>query len=560
MNYKKMNFKKIIDNKFTHWFKFFISSHWTTPFKFILFYILFILIGASLLYLPISLEHGYFRFSPSENYNQYVENGKLTFWDSIFIATSAFTNTGLSVTDVDYTYSWFGEFILYIWIQLGGFGLLSFFYIIGKTINRVYTKRKIVSISLVGLIERNGTKISSSGKILVSIFLINFTIQLFFSFIISFIIYAYPFNDVWKTSDCINSSAIGIANTNIEGYQNYGMALWKSLFLVGSSINNAGFDLFGSYSIAIFRNGVGIIIQIMIMILFIFGGIGYICIYDIHSKTKYYLSKVWNLISFKYFRNKYKLVIERPDNFSIFTKICLWSALAFTLISIILGFAFEYVSSYFLSEKDKIRSLTSKESLNSLFDGSGWNQNFSIIFNALSTRSAGYCTINCDDLQVSTKWLYILLMFIGTSPASTGGGIRTTTLVVSIKALTQKARNLESATIYKKRIPKKLIIESFQIFFIATIMIIFSTILFFIFEKDENIKDTSDVIFEIASSFGTTGLSTGITSNLNWFSLLLLIIIMFIGQLGITNMLTSLSSKYSYRNANSYPDLDLKIG
>ena len=525
-----------------------------------LFYILFILIGACLLYLPISLEHGYSRFSPSENYNQYVESGKLTFWDSMFIATSAFTNTGLSITDVNYTYSWFGEFILYVWIQLGGFGLLSFFYIIGKTINRVYTKRKIISISLVGLIERNGTKISSSGKILVSIFLINFTIQLFFSFIISFIIYAHPFNDVWLTSDAINGSAISITNTNIEGYHNYGISLWKSLFLVGSSINNAGFDLFGSYSIAIFRNGVGILVQIMIMILFIFGGIGYICIYDIHSKIKYYLSRLWNLISFKYFKNKYKIIIERLDNFSIFTKICLWSALVFALISIIFAFAFEYISSNFLSQSDQIRSLTSEQSLNYLFDGSRWNQNFSIIFNSLSTRSAGYCTVNCDDLQSSTKWLYILLMFIGTSPASTGGGIRTTTLTVSIKALTQKARNLESATIYKKRIPKKSVIESFQIFFIATIMIIFSTVIFFIFEESENIKDATDVVFEIASSFGTTGLSSGITSNLNWFSLLLLIIIMFIGQLGISNTLTSLSSKYSYRNANSYPDLDLKIG
>ncbi len=566
MNNKFKNNSKKIWNKIT----FFCKSHWTTPFKLMLFYILFIIVGSCLLYLPCSLAHGYNRWVPNDgDYGNYKTEGPLTFWDSMFIVTSAFTNTGLSVTDINHTYTGFGQFIIYTWIQLGGFGLLSFFYLVGKAINNMGKKfdnchKRFFNQSFVGLVERSGTKISNSGTILFVIFIINLIIQIFFSFIISFIVCYIPFDDVWRSSSSA-ISAIEQPGNRIQGYHNYGLALWKSIFLVGSSINNAGLDLFGSYSLAIFRNDVGILVQIIIILLFTFGGIGYTCVYDIHKKTS---ENFWRLISkigrhYGWKDMSYKI---EPYRISILTKICLWMALTIGISSIGITYITEYASWGMKNNNDKIQSLLSQDSLKNVFNNSIFSQNFYIFFSALSTRSAGFTTVDCNYLQDATKWLFIILMFIGTSPSSTGGGIRTTTLAIGFKTIIQRMKNGDDPSLFKRRISKTKSIESFQIFSISAILIFIATILVLVFDNDQlntqqnAVISTTNVIFELSSSFGTTGLSAGVTNSLNWFSMLIIMIIMFVGQLGITNTITAFSSKYSTRKVNSFPDLELVLG
>lgn len=546
---------------------FLLKNHWTTPMKLFLIYILFIIIGGCLLYLPISLEHGYWRYSPipgSENYGKYYGEGETpySFLDAIFLAASAFTNTGLSITDVSYTFSFFGEFILYIWIQIGGFGLLSLFYLIGKALNRIFND-KFLNNPMVGFVERGGSKISNNGKMLTHIFFAILIMQLLFSFIFSFFICFYDFNDVWVMDvpegvNPNNVSAIVVKNPethHIDGYHNYGVALWKSLFLSCSSINNAGFDLFGSYSISIFRNGIGIIMQLLILILFIFGGIGYVCIYDIH---KLIYIKFWSKFG-KLYKKIYKQNFSYSNNdkkISITTKVCLWASLIIGITSIIITFFSEYISAKFNGNSNG--TIVSKYSTNLYFDGNWFNTNFALFFNSLSTRSAGYATINCNQLQISTKWIFIVLMFIGTSPSSTGGGIRTTTLVVSIKSFSQKITNIDNPKLFKRRIPKRMVIESFQTITIALSMILLFSVLSTIFNDFES--SFTNVVFEMASAFGTAGLSTGITTEFSEFSLILIIILMFIGQLGITNTLTTFNGKYTKGKVNGYPNIEMKVG
>ena len=113
-------FKRKFENKWKDFSQFFID-HFTNSFKLLIAYIIFVILGAVLLYLPISLQNGHVK-SDGGNYN---------FYDAIFISSSAFSNTGLTVTDVSQTFTVFGHVVLYIWIQLGGFGLLSAFYLLG---------------------------------------------------------------------------------------------------------------------------------------------------------------------------------------------------------------------------------------------------------------------------------------------------------------------------------------------------------------------------------------------------------------------------------------------
>ena len=360
-------------------------------------------------------------------------------------------------------------------------------------------------------------------------------------------------------------SAVEQPGQRIEGYGNYGLALWKSIFLVGSSINNAGLDLFGSYSLAIFRNDVGIIIQIIIILLFIFGGIGYTCIYDIHKKVE---QKFWTTVSRISRKHGWKDVSHRVEIYqiSVLTKVCLWMSLIMSLSSIGVTYITEYASWAMKNNNETIKALLSADSRSDLFNGSYFNQNFYIFFSALSTRSAGFSTVDCDYLQDATKWLFIILMFIGTSPSSTGGGIRTTTLAVGCKTIGQKMRNSDDPKLFKRRISKRKSIESFQIFSIAAILIFISSILVLVFEETPlnstaySEFSTTNIIFEISSAFGTTGLSGGITQQLNPFSMLIIMIVMFVGQLGITNTITTFSSKYSTRKVNSFPELELVIG
>lgn len=542
---------------------FLLKNHWTSPMKLFLIYILFIIIGGCLLYLPISLENGYWRYSPViDQYKVYEKTGAFTFLDALFLAGSAFTNTGLSVTDVSYTFSFFGEFILFIWIQIGGFGLLSLFYLIGKALNRIFND-KFINNPMVGFVERGGSKISNNGKMLRHIFFAILIIQLVFALIFSFFICFYDFNDVWKMTpkeaidtDYISAVVVRDPNTHhIDGYHNYRVAFWKSLFLSCSSINNAGFDLFGSFSISIFRNDVGIIMQLLILILFIIGGVGYVCIYDIHRIIHV---KFWNRFG-KLHKKIYKrnFVYSNNDNkLSITTKVCLWAALIIGLLSIIVTVFTEYVSAKYNGNVNT--TIVSDYSTNTYFNGNWFNTNFALFFNALSTRSAGYSTINCNQLQVATKWIFIVLMFIGTSPSSTGGGIRTTTLVISLKSFSQKITNIDNPKLFKRRIPKRMVIESFQIIAIAISMILLFSIISSLVNDFES--SFSKVVFEMASAFGTAGLSTGITNEFSNFSLVLIIILMFIGQLGITNTLTVFNGKYTKGKVNGYPNIEIKVG
>ncbi len=249
-------------------------------------------------------------------------------------------------------------------------------------------------------------------------------------------------------------------------------ALGFSVFHSVASFNNAGFDLFGAESMIGFADDV--ILNSSTMLLIIFGGLGFVVLDDIIK------SKRWK-------------------KFNLHTKI----TLIITLILIIAG------------------TLLVKLSMNSLT----WLQ---AMFTAITTRTAGFTTFDMSTLTPAAYVIVVCLMFIGASPCSTGGGIKTTTFAIVILAIIYFAKGKKTKAFHRK-IPESSIFKAFVLFTVAVMVVLLGTFLITIIQPELGLKET---IFEVTSAFSTTGLTMGITTSLNWVNRLIISLLMLFGRLG----------------------------
>lgn len=609
--------------------------HWTYPKKIFLGILFILIFGACLLYTPLAFDYESYTYVNNEFIFNFKENDidkymnvnnkgvHYDFIDALFMASSAFTDTGFSLFTTGTHFSLFGQIIIFILIQVGGFGYISLFYLLGRAIRKV-TKKNYFSTSLLN-IERGGTKVSNSSTMITKIFIIILIIQLIFAFLISFILYFHPFKiqESWEHLISNNQNAKIFVNNfyidkndnfnswnnfnnlmsltfdnvdskNIPSYQNYPIAFWHALFLSSSAINNAGFDLFGSNSLEIFRNDMGISLQCLVIFLIIVGGIGFPIIYDLSILFEWFFSKKMRCLFFNKKNKKYNNQ-SRP-RFSSFTKMCLWSSFIITLGSIGILFSTEYINntsinniyengmhnSLSLMSFPETVSITDSQNnviheINFFGENKELNKNFCIVFTSFSTRSAGFATVNMINFTEPSILILSILMFIGASPSSTGGGIRTTTFWVVLQSLSSWLRGLEKTSYAKRKIPSKTVTNAYLVLFISTIMIVLISMIVYITSEiningsnliSEEYKNKSVLytfpyfLFECASAFGTTGLSIGIcnSDSLQWWNLILLISLMFIGQLGISSTLLIFARKIPKKNESSYLEQDIRLG
>lgn len=261
-------------------------------------------------------------------------------------------------------------------------------------------------------------------------------------------------------------------------------AIGIGIFHTVSSFNNAGFDLFGNSSLTAPIFAGNILFNLNTAALIIAGGIGFIVIFDVIS------TRNWRKLSFH-------------------TKIVLRTS----ALLIVAGTVFLWLFS---------------------FGKMNWLQAF---FQSVSLRTAGFATVNMGDFKNTPAFiLMIILMFIGASPCSTGGGIKTTTFFVLMRAIFSYVTGRRIVT-FHRAIDNKTIIKAFSLVVLAIVFTITITTIITIFETGFGIikngtGDSQDIVFEAFSAFATVGNSTGITSNLTWGSKLVLCLTMFCGRLG----------------------------
>ena len=295
-------------------------------------------------------------------------------------------------------------------------------------------------------------------------------------------------------------------------------AIWYSLFTSISSYNNAGFDLFGSTSLI---RGIGnsfidslapwayYYMCSYIMILIVSGGISFLVVMDLFAKRK--LSQL-----------------------RVFTKI----SLLMTGVLLSVGFIVFLIS----------ECLTRQ----------GFCSPFDALFQSVTCRTAGFATINQDDLSGLGKAFSCFLMFFGGNPLGTAGGVKTTTLYIIVLAMVCYLSG-RKVTSFHRRYSNGVVVKAMSLVLLAASTIFVSFILVYAFEsgldtQSIGLKSTKSaiLIYEIFSAFGTVGVTAGVTPYLSVGSKIVIIILMFIGRLGPITFFQLLGSKMSIDDKNNY--------
>ena len=393
-----------------------------------------ILLGTLLLMLPVAS----------------VSGNVTPFSDALFTATSAVCVTGLVVYDTATYWSMFGQFIILMLIQIGGLGIVT-----------VAVATTMISGKKIGLMQRSTMQESiSAPKVGGIVRLTGFILKMTFSLEIIGAICMLPV--FWK-------------DFGIKG-------IWMALFHSVSAFCNAGFDLMGTRSpfSSLTSYSANPLINIVIMVLIVTGGIGFLVWEDIKTNKLHW--------------NKYRMQ----------TKVVLTT----TFVLITLPAVYFYFREF--------NALSGSERL------------LTSVFQSVTTRTAGFNTADYAELTGSGQMITIMLMLIGGSPGSTAGGMKTTTVAVLLFSAISVFRRKNDVECFNRRIADSTIKNASAILLMYIVLFLAGGI---IISGVEGLPLLA-CLFETASAIGTVGLSLGITSTLGGISKVILIALMFFGRVG----------------------------
>ncbi|MGB3773927.1 MAG: potassium transporter TrkG, partial [Leeuwenhoekiella sp.] len=424
--------------------------------------------------------------------------GGLHFVDALFTSTSAVCVTGLAVVDTGTYFTHFGQVILMILIQLGGLGILTFasyfsyFFKGGAT----YENQMVLSDMT------NSKKIGDVFDTLKKIILITFSIELIGGAIIFFTLNSALFSSVFDE-------------------------IFFSVFHSISAFCNAGFStLSNSLYQEGFRFNYGL--QLIVVILFGLGGLGFPIIVNVLKYFRY-------IITNRFFKQKGEERLYIPWILNINSRITLITTLSLTLVGTILFYINEYH--------------------NTLAEHHGFGKIVTALFGATTPRTAGFNNIDMGALNFSTIMLIFFLMWIGASPASTGGGIKTSTFAIATLNFLSLARGKDKIEVYRREIADISVKRAFATISLSLVVIGFGIILISIFDED---KTLLSIAFECFSAYSTVGLSVGITAALSLPAKAVIITIMFIGRVSMLTILIAVFKKVKHKNYR-YPTEEITI-
>lgn len=276
-----------------------------------------------------------------------------------------------------------------------------------------------------------------------------------------------------------------------------GQGIYNAIFHSISAFCNAGFDLMGKYgaysSLTNYAND--IVVNFTIMFLVIIGGIGFI---------------VWNDI----FTLKFKF-----KSYQLHTKMVLAITSALILTSAVLFF--------FLERKYSMNEFSTGKAV------------MASLFQAITPRTAGFSTIEVSSLSNGGSMLTMVLMFIGGSPGSTAGGIKTTTFMILILGIVATTRHTKNIDVFKYSLEENIVKQASAIAAMYMIAIVIATMII----SATQAFTFKDTIFEVVSAIGTVGLSTGITEQLNTLSKFVIMFLMYGGRVGVMSLVLVFAEK-----------------
>lgn len=294
----------------------------------------------------------------------------------------------------------------------------------------------------------------------------------------------------------------------------WGRGLYVSLYHAVMSFCNAGFDVFGDSLIG-FRGDNYVLIVTMILI--VAGGLGFL---------------VWRDL----------LLYHERKRLTLNSKLTLLTTLSLFVIGFLL---------LLVTERD----------LKLLPAGTPWfTRTINTLFLSVTPRTAGLITMPTGQLQAGSLFVLMILMFIGGTPGSTAGGIKTTTFGILMFQSIAQIRGRQDVEFSHRRFNQENISRALLLIFLASIVITIATLILTQTEKIPNGFGLEYVLFEVLSAFGTVGLSLGLTPHLTVIGKLVIMLLMFIGRVGIFTSLYALSKRQAKVNMIRYPAENILIG
>lgn len=418
--------------------------------------------------------------------------GSIPFIDALFTAVSAACVTGLAVVDTQTYFTFKGHLVIMLLIQLGGIGILTF-----ATFFALFLK-KGVGISHQAMIRdfMSEDSLFNAKGMLQQIVIFTLLIE------------------------CIGAFLIYLSwDVNTPFYDDAGEMIFQSVFHSISAFCNAGFSLMsGGLNEDYLQNAY--ILHIVVGMLIIFGSLGFPALRDIFgiNNIRARLATPWK---------KWKLS----------TRIAVWATFALVL--------FGMGAFYLLESNTEI-----------LAGKTGFQQLVISFFQSVTTRTAGFNTVDIGALTTPTAILFIFLMFIGASSGSTGGGIKTSTFVLILLSVITTIRGKKSLELGGRSISFDLLNKAYTIFIFSATYILVGTFFLAYFEPKMSVLD---LVFEQVSAFCTVGLTRGITPDLSTPSKLILISSMYVGRVGTLTLAFALASRVDSTNYR-YPKAHILVG
>ncbi len=416
--------------------------------------------------------------------------------DALFTATSAVCVTGLIVVDTATHFTFFGQSILLFLIQIGGLGILTFVSYFSYFFKGEISYEKQIAIN----------QINSSGAIgkelglLKSILIITLSIEAFSALLIFY-------------------------NTDPAAFNSVSERVFFSVFHAVSAFCNAGFStLSDSLMQGGFQFNYGL--QLAIILTFVIGGLGFPIVSNIVSYLSYKTKGVFSFFD----KPNY-----RPWVLTLNSRIALITTIVLTVGGTLVFFGLE---------KDGVLS-----------SHSGFGKLVTALFGATTPRTAGFNTVDASHFRFPTLLLTMFLMWVGASPKSTGGGIKTSTLAIAILNILSLARGRERIELYRREIVEVTVKRAFAMISLSIIVIAIGVLGISAFEPDLTMIE---IAFESVSAYSTTGLSMGITSSLSPISKFIIIILMFVGRVSALTVLIAIFRNVINQNYR-YPKEEITI-
>ena len=296
--------------------------------------------------------------------------------------------------------------------------------------------------------------------------------------------------------------------------------IWISIFNSVSAFCNAGIDIIGEDSLCTYVFNP--IINITTCLLIFLSGIGYIVWWDVLKVFKNFKKQGWKC--FRYL--------------TLHSKIALSATGILVFAGAFLIFIFEYHNPLTMESYSLVHKLQAS------------------LFQSVTTRTAGFATIPQQNLTNASAIVSLLLMFIGGSPVGTAGGIKTVTIMVLLASALATIRNKEDVVLFHRTIPKEAVSKAVAVTSVSFIVMFTSTVLLSAVTN----APALDIMYETISATATVGLTRNLTSSLNLWGKIILVITMYLGRIGPISLLLAFNKKTGSKNIIKNPTEEISIG